>query len=266
MPIPVLIPAHNEARTITRTIDSLARQSLAVDPFVIVNGCTDNTPDLARAAGANVLESEHGKMRAIQEGIRFLGKSAMNPFIVLDADTRPFTKRWGARLMQEANLGTERQPRVVWGPIAYIDDLNKIVGICISAYTSYVSWADRHDEDPRTIRGGNMGLRLATSEILEATLALKNYWPREDVAIYDTIMQHEGGSKVIFHPDAWANTSGDKYSLLTSIKQRLMEIRNANQLADEEYASRVPVDAEPYNSPHTRHPNKNPELASTARR
>lgn len=260
MPIPVLIPAHNEARTIARTIDRLAEQSHGVAPLVVVNGCTDATPDIARAAGAQVLESEHGKMRAIQEGIRYLGKSALEPFIVLDADTRPFTKRWSARFSQELLRHTPDKPTLIWGPVAFIDDVNIVVGACISAYTSLISWADRHDEDPRTIRGGNMGLRLSNGDSVDAIMNLQNYWPREDVALYDTIMQHDGNASIIFHRDAWANTSGDKYSLITQMKQRILQKRNANELANEEYQSRVPVGATPYNSPFTRRPNKNTKL------
>jgi hypothetical protein len=227
-----------------------------------VNGCTDDTADIARGAGAKVLESEHGKMRALQEGMRFLGKSALDPVIILDGDTRPFSKRWGARLVEELCKLSAHQPGMVWGPVAFKDNLNALVGASISIYTTYISWADRNDDDPRTIRGGNSGLKLHSSEVLEEILSLDNYWPREDVAIYDTIMQKNGSAKVIFNHEAWANTSGDKYSPLKWLRQRILDRKDPDRIADQEYDSRTPDGARPYNSPYTRHPNKNPDLAN----
>ena len=261
MSTPILIPACNEAPFIERTLERLAGQTKDVEPIVIVNGSQDNTADLARAAGARVLESEHGKMRAIQEGMRNLGRAALDTVLILDADTRPFSKMWSSRLDYELGRQPASKPGMVWGPVAFMDDLNYIIGSAMSLYTTYVSWADRNDDDPRTIRGGNSGLKLAKADTLDELLALENYWPREDVAIFDTVMQNGGNSKVIFNHEAWASTSGDKYSPLKWVRERIMERKDPNWLADQEYDSRTPDGAKPYNSPFTRHPNKNTNLA-----
>lgn len=260
MDTPVLIPAHNEALNLERTLNTLSKQSSEIDPYVIVNGCTDNTADIARNIGAKVLESEHGKMRAIQEGIRFLGASALDSLIILDADTRPFSKRWSGRLAKELERLPAGKPSMVWGPVAFLDDINPFIGGAISAYTTSVSWADRNDVDPRTIRGGNSALKLNSIDAIDEVLHLDNYWPREDVALFDTVMQNQGSSKTIFHYEAWANTSGDKYSPMRWLKQRVFDHRNPNKISDQEYESRTPADARPYNSPFTRHSNKNPDL------
>lgn len=259
--IPVIIPACNEAPRIERTLNGLARQSKEVAPCVIVNGSSDSTADIAREIGVTVLESEQGKMRAIQAGIRHLGKSALEPLMILDGDTRPFSKSWSACFSDELSRQPPPRPAVMWGPVAFMDDINPLVGMGITAYTTVVSWADRHDDDPRTIRGGNMGLRLQSAEVVEELLELDNFWPREDVAIYDTVMQQEGTAKVIFKPAAWANTSGHRYQVLPMIQKQLRERQHPNRLADEAYDTRTPDDARPYNSPYTRHPNKNPALA-----
>jgi glycosyltransferase involved in cell wall biosynthesis len=258
---PVLIPACNEALRIERTLDSLACQSIEVDPHVIVNGSTDRTADIARATGATVLESEHGKMRAIQAGLRHLGKSALEPFMILDGDTRPFSKGWSSCMTSEMRQLPNHQPAVVWGPVAFEDDINPLVGTGITLYTSAVSWADRHDDDPRTIRGCNMGLSLRSDEVFEELLELDNFWPRQDVAIYDTVMQPNGISKVIFKPQAWVNTSGHRYQILKMARKQLQDRRHPNRLADEAYDARTPEGGRPYNSPYTRHSNKNPALA-----
>lgn len=55
MAIIALVPAHNEARTITESVDGLHRQSVAPDRIVVIaDNCTDDTEALARQAGAEV--------------------------------------------------------------------------------------------------------------------------------------------------------------------------------------------------------------------
>ena len=45
----ILIPAHNEAKSISMTIESALNQSVKADLIVVIpNGCTDNTADIAR--------------------------------------------------------------------------------------------------------------------------------------------------------------------------------------------------------------------------
>jgi len=88
----ILIPAHNEAAGIGRTLQSLEPQ-LAVDRntrvFVIADNCTDDTAQLARDYGASVLErhdpDRRGKGYALQFG--FAALTDADWFIVIDADT-----------------------------------------------------------------------------------------------------------------------------------------------------------------------------------
>ncbi|WP_461635098.1 WecB/TagA/CpsF family glycosyltransferase [Glutamicibacter soli] len=56
----VIIPAHNEAKVIARTLTPLAPLAAAgtIEVIVACNGCTDNTADIARSfAGVRVIES-----------------------------------------------------------------------------------------------------------------------------------------------------------------------------------------------------------------
>ena len=210
MKIPVIIPARNEAEDIRSTLDTLSRQALGVEPYVIVNGSTDKTADVARHSGAVVFESEEGKMRAVQAGLHYLGQRALEPLLILDADNQPFSRHWSRRMTSNLSNVEPERPAIVWGPYIFSKDINPLIGAFVTASSMYVSWADRHDEDPRTIRGGNMGLKLKASELLEELLALDNYWPREDVAIFDTVMQHDATKKVVFHPEAWMKGSGSR--------------------------------------------------------
>lgn len=56
----IVIPAHNEAAVMARTLASLAEPIAcgAVEVIVSCNGCADNTADIAREYGAIVIESQ----------------------------------------------------------------------------------------------------------------------------------------------------------------------------------------------------------------
>lgn len=83
----VIIPAHNEAATIGRTLTSLAPAAETADVHVIVvcNGCTDDTAFRARAyPGVQVIEiAEASKTAALNEGDR---AATTWPRLYLDAD------------------------------------------------------------------------------------------------------------------------------------------------------------------------------------
>src|SRR5687768_13057168 len=47
--ISIIIPAHNEQNYIRRTLEAVKRQTLSAFEIVVVtNGCTDQTPEIAR--------------------------------------------------------------------------------------------------------------------------------------------------------------------------------------------------------------------------
>jgi glycosyltransferase involved in cell wall biosynthesis len=89
--VSVIIPAHNEAETITEVVTESQRglDLLGAEGEVIVSasGCTDATADLAAAAGARVILSPPGKGNALKEGFR-----ASNGEIIclVDGDIRYF--------------------------------------------------------------------------------------------------------------------------------------------------------------------------------
>lgn len=87
----VLMPAHNEAPVIARTIALLLPQLRPGDRLlVIADNCTDNTADLAQSAGAEVTvrtdASRHGKGYALDWGIRRLEPDPPDAVIVIDSD------------------------------------------------------------------------------------------------------------------------------------------------------------------------------------
>ncbi|WP_412542021.1 glycosyltransferase [Longispora sp. K20-0274] len=78
--VSVLIPAHNDAAGLARLLPQLA----GLDVTVIANGCTDDTAEVARAAGVRVIElAEASKSAALNAGDAV---ATGFPRIYLDAD------------------------------------------------------------------------------------------------------------------------------------------------------------------------------------
>ena len=83
----VLIACKNGERTIANTVRSAASQA---DVFVVSDGSTDRTAEVARAAGARVYErkSSGGKPAALREGETRFGLSQRYRYVaILDDDT-----------------------------------------------------------------------------------------------------------------------------------------------------------------------------------
>jgi len=90
----IVVPAHNEAGNIARTVASLRAIDWPRELFrivVVADNCTDGTAAMARAAGATVVErhdpTRRGKGYALAYAFQFC-KSAMprNAVVVVDAD------------------------------------------------------------------------------------------------------------------------------------------------------------------------------------
>ena len=89
--VAVLVPAHNEALIIRSTLASVAPQLLAQDRLLVVaDNCTDDTAQLARSAGAEVVERDsdllRGKGYALDFGVRHLAQRPPEVVIIVDAD------------------------------------------------------------------------------------------------------------------------------------------------------------------------------------
>jgi cellulose synthase/poly-beta-1,6-N-acetylglucosamine synthase-like glycosyltransferase len=89
--VAILIPAHDEELGISAALASILPQLQTDDRVVVVaDNCTDATAELARRAGAIVLErfdqERRGKGYALDHGIRFLEASPPDVVVVVDAD------------------------------------------------------------------------------------------------------------------------------------------------------------------------------------
>ncbi|HEY0801768.1 MAG TPA: glycosyltransferase family 2 protein, partial [Steroidobacteraceae bacterium] len=90
----VFVPAHNEAAVIARTIASLQGIDWPPDRFrvwVVADNCSDATADLARAAGAHVLERHDAALRGKGYALLHAFKESLlqawaQAVVVIDAD------------------------------------------------------------------------------------------------------------------------------------------------------------------------------------
>lgn len=91
-----LVPAHNEEKGIQTTIQSLLAQDYPQDRFkvvVVADNCTDRTADLARGAGADVIErndsQRRGKGYALEFALDLLQASPVpwEGVVIIDADS-----------------------------------------------------------------------------------------------------------------------------------------------------------------------------------
>ncbi len=89
--IAVLIPAHNESAMIGATVGQIKAQLLQEDQLVVVaDNCTDNTAELARGAGAEVIirqnAEQRGKGFALDYGVRHISNHPPEILIIVDSD------------------------------------------------------------------------------------------------------------------------------------------------------------------------------------
>lgn len=94
--ITVVVPAHNEATGLGRTLQALtrlARADGACQVMVVADNCTDDTVSVARTAQVRVLTRHdplrRGKGYALEYAFRHLAQEEDVAYVVIDADTLP---------------------------------------------------------------------------------------------------------------------------------------------------------------------------------
>ncbi|MEO0970886.1 MAG: glycosyltransferase, partial [Cyanobacteria bacterium J06639_18] len=89
--VTILIPAHDEESVICATLKQLSLALKAQDRVVVIaDNCQDRTAEIARAAGATVIERHNsdlkGKGYALDYGLNFLENDPPDVVIFVDAD------------------------------------------------------------------------------------------------------------------------------------------------------------------------------------
>jgi cellulose synthase/poly-beta-1,6-N-acetylglucosamine synthase-like glycosyltransferase len=87
----ILVPAHDESKGIVTTLQALQAQLGPADRLIVVaDNCSDDTAQVASAAGAEVVErndpTRRGKGYALDFGIRHLAAAPPDVVVIVDAD------------------------------------------------------------------------------------------------------------------------------------------------------------------------------------
>ncbi len=250
MKTPVIIPAFNEERNIATTLNALPQE---VEPIVASNGSTDNTVTIAEHFGVKVFNlSEQGKLPAIQHVLRDLGERALEPLLLLDADTIPrHPIEWHRRMLSALEPQASR-PIVASGPVwltlesgettlsSNIRSLWRIGATIATKQRAFNSGSNGAQYGP------NMGIHIGRKVILDKVLGLQHYWPLEDVALTEAVVGNEGGVfKQLLDLDLLAYTPepADYQPLLAFFREG---IRKSNERTRENYIKRGAVGSKPY--------------------
>jgi cellulose synthase/poly-beta-1,6-N-acetylglucosamine synthase-like glycosyltransferase len=93
-PFTVLMPAHDEARVIARSVEAVRAQLRACDRLIVIaDNCSDDTAAIAERLGATVVvrsdPDRRGKGHALEFGRRRVAATPGGIVIVVDADCSP---------------------------------------------------------------------------------------------------------------------------------------------------------------------------------
>ncbi|MFF9563043.1 glycosyltransferase [Leifsonia sp. NPDC014704] len=151
----VVIPALDDAEMLTRCLEDLAAQLRPADEIIVVdNGSSDGTADVARAAGATVVEQPH---RGIWPAASTGYDAASGDIIArLDADSRP-PADWLLHI--EAEFVDAPELGVLTGPGVFYDGNTVVAGIGQVLYIGGYFWS--------------MGLWLGNPPIFGSNFAMR---------------------------------------------------------------------------------------------
>lgn len=210
MKTPVIIPAYNEERNIAILLNSLPAG--LVDPIVAVNGSSDRTAEIAASYGVEVYNiEEKGMLPAIQYVLKKMGRKALEPFLQIDADVRPFFPNLWHNIMLKNLRSIPKKPVVVAGPILFEPVDKSVIGGASAAIRSItrlgLAAVTKNSSSETGLGGGqygpNIGFHIQNQKTLERVLSLDHFWPLTDVAITDAVVNDgEGVFKQILNPAA----------------------------------------------------------------
>ncbi|HET6924752.1 MAG TPA: glycosyltransferase family A protein, partial [Candidatus Saccharimonadales bacterium] len=226
-PVPVIIACHNEQRSLPVTLTALARQEQAVLPIVVDNDSTDRSAEIADRFGARVLfEPRRGKMLALQRGIlSVLDNPALSdrPLLFTDADT-VMPAGWARHM---AGQVSRRKDSMITG-LRIFNRAEKPAQLAINGMrTAYVMGKNVKRSMTRQTPvavGQNMALSpLDRGPLGDAILKLPNYWPCEDAAIRDEVLDNGGTVRLSYDRRSLTFTAGDRYGTVKAAGRRLLK-------------------------------------------
>jgi len=191
MDMSIVIPAHNEARYIGMTLNSLRDQG-DLEIVVVADSCVDNTATIARDKGARVMEVGYGNVaRAKNHGFGVL--DGRETVIFLDADTSM------PKLLVNHIYGRMVDKRVVGGKVVVEPSRHGRDAELYYGWVNFCSWLSQYTTkiSPALTNGGGAcmfgrhswldGLRTGRGYVFDPTMEMF-----ED---QELIVQMYGGGK-----------------------------------------------------------------------
>jgi glycosyltransferase involved in cell wall biosynthesis len=163
--VSVIVPAHNEQRYLPACLASIAHAARSIDcdveVVVVANRCTDATAEIARAAGAVVIDSDARTIAAVRNA--GAAHSTGEILVLLDADSRMSPKALGE---VERHLATGAY---VGGGCTYVPERRSVgimatmafvrASMAVSGLGGAMYWCRRGDFE--AIQGFNEALTMA---------------------------------------------------------------------------------------------------------
>lgn len=182
--VAVLVPAHNEEAVIFEALTSLLLQLRPDDRLVVVaDNCVDATADLARRAGAEVVERfddlQKGKGFALDFGVRHLACNPPDVLVIVDADCQ--MKNGSLTVLAATACDTGR-------PIQALDLMRAPIGADIKLRISAFAWRVKNWVRPLGWNRMNwpcqlMGTGMAFPWLIAERMALANGHLVEDMKL-----------------------------------------------------------------------------------
>jgi hypothetical protein len=221
--LPVVIPAHNEATDLPRTLLTIARTG-NVHPVVVTNRCSDRTAEFATSMGATVIDAPTGrKMGATQAGLAYAAHElGANRVLFTDGDTLAPPK-WGTAMdarLRQADTGAGAAVfanGLAWhGPSVMAD------AIVSAGKVRTANKRERAGGNP-IAQGYNYGVSLDAEGRVEASImgldaelfASQSGGNPDDAAIMAAIQETDATVTGLTAPESWVVTRGDRLTTVT---------------------------------------------------
>ena len=167
----VIVPAHNEELGIADTVAGLVhavREGLEGrgEVVVVADNCTDNTAELARAAGAEVLErvdpDRRGKGHAIAHGVAAQAAAPPDLVILVDADCRTTAASIRNLTLEASTQQRPVQADYVMAPPKDPTPTSRISGLAVILYNKVRPRGLRRLGLPCQLTGSGIAVRYTT--------------------------------------------------------------------------------------------------------
>ena len=173
----IVIPAYNEAESITRVVDDLIQNYPQYDYVVVNDGSRDKTAAICRAKGYHLIDLpvNLGLAGAFQTGLRYAAENGYDCAMQLDADGQHLPQ-YIAPMLEMLEDGAD----IVIGS-RFVTVLKPRTLRMLGSYL--ISWAIRLTTG-RAICDPTSGMRMFNRRLLEEFAQNPNYGPEPDTISY----------------------------------------------------------------------------------